>query len=197
MSDNNGRIGLMGFDRLKLFPIVKNEAAAYEVGTGVAVPHVQNMTKEADVSEQKVYADDTLYLNVINFNGLNVEITVAEMDLANWAQLGFGEYDEATKTLKWNPQGTNKEFGMTFRCLMANGKYRMYRFYRFAVSTVTEGEMATKGEDAGVRPYTITGTLSQRALDNSMSEIHDGDDYSWLDTIPSANGSDQDGEETP
>jgi len=183
---NNAKKGLMGFSRCTLFPIVKNDATGYEVGAKRDLPYAQSMTKEADTSEQKVYADDSLYLNVVNFNGLNVEITLAEIGLQDMADLGFGDYDESTKTLTWNPQGSNKEYGITFRCLMANGEYRMYRMYRFSISSITETETTTKGDSANVQSYVVKGNFSPRAYDDKMGEIHDGNDMAWLDEIPEA-----------
>lgn len=177
------KIALQGFDRVKLFPITSNTTEAYTVGEGETLPWVQSMTKDPDTSENTVYADDTVYLNVTNFNGLNIELTVAEMSLELWGKLGFGEYDATTNTLEWNPQGQNKEYGMSFRCLQVDGSYRMYRFYRFTVNTITESETTTKGDTADIQPYLISGTIAGRALDSRLGAIHDGDDFDWLDSM--------------
>lgn len=178
------KIALMGFDRLSLFPLLKNTSTEYSVGEKLSLPNVQSMTKDVDSAESKIYADDSLYLNIVNFNGLNVELTVAEMPLELWAELGFGEYDEDEKVFNWNPQGKNQEYAMTFRALQANGEYRMYRMYRFTVNTIAESEQTTKGDTADVQPYVISGTLSTRAFDSKFGAVHDGTDFDWLDEVP-------------
>ncbi len=182
MSSN--KAALQGFSRFKLFPIVTNTTSAYEVSEGFDIPWAQKMTKEVDKSSTAIYGDDMKYLEITNWNGLNSTITFVEVSLPMMAKLGFGEYDEDTKELKWNPQGKSLEFGATFRCLQAGGSYRMYRMYRFVVSAVEETEIQTKGDSAGVSSYNITGVFTARSCDSLPGMIHDGDDMSWLDEIP-------------
>lgn len=177
------KIALQGFSRLKLFPVIKNDTAGYEAGDGFDLPNAQSMTKDTDSSENKIYADDMLYLNMKSWNGLNSTITLAEMTLEMMGRLGFGEYDAATNTLKWNPQGMNKEFACTYRCLMANGEYRMMKMYSFTVNEVKESGTSTKGEGGGINAYQLIGTFTARKADDLPGEIRDGGDMTWLDTI--------------
>ena len=183
-------IALQGFSRLKLFPVVRNDALAYEVDSAGAflVPWVQEMTRDADVAEASIYADDTLYLNVKNWNGIRSTITVAELELPMMAALGFGEWDEGAGTLIWDPQGRNLEFGCSFRCLQANGNYRMMRMYSFKVEAVNETAIRTVGDTAAINAYQIVGTFAARLVDSRPGEVHDGTDMEWLDKIPSVAG---------
>lgn len=180
MSD---KIAMMGFGGVVLFPVIKNDIKGYQVGEGIPIPWAQEMTKDSDTSENKIYADDSIYLNLKSWNGLNVNLTVAQMPLKYFEILGFGSFDEVTNTLKWNPQGQNKEFAMGFRCLRADGKYRMYKMFSFTVNELKEADMKTKGDDVAISSYEIIGTFTQRACDGLVSEIKDGDDLSWLDNI--------------
>jgi len=182
------KIALQGFSRLKLFPMVSNSTEAYTVDTESAflIPWVQDMTRDNDTSEATIYADDTLYLNVKNWNGIRSTITVAELSLEMMALLGFGEYDAAEGSLKWNPQGRNLEFGVTFRCLQTNGKYRMMRMFSFKVDEVRETSIRTRGDNVAINAYQLIGTFANRVIDSSPGEIHDGDNMAWLDVIPSA-----------
>ena len=186
MPNSNKKKGLTGFDRFQLFPLEKNDISNYEVGTNFSLPYVQKMTKDPDVAEQKTYADDGLYLNVTNFNGLTAEIDTAQMTLPLWARLGFGAYDPDTGEFEWDPQGKNLEFGATFRCQTADGEYRMYRMYRLIISSVIESETTTKGDSANVQPYKVKGTFAKRAVDGNIGMAKDGtkDDVAWLDVIP-------------
>jgi phi13 family phage major tail protein len=172
-----------GFAGATLFPVLENSPELYTVGEAFRLPHVQEMTKEADVSSAKIYADDMLYLNNKNFNGYNVTITVAEMTLENMARLGFGEFDEESGVLTFDPQGTNPQFGLTFRCLRADGQYRMMRMYCFTVNEIKESGMKTKGDGGDIHAYQITGTFTYRHKDMRIGEIRDGADLSWLGSM--------------
>lgn len=187
----NKKIALQGFSGLKLFPVVKNTGSEYKVGEGFLLPEAQEMTKETDASETKIYADDKLYLNLKSWNGLNVTITVAEMTLEMMSKLGFGEIDPVTKALKWNPQGKNNEYALSFRCQNASGDYRMYKMYSFVVNEVNETGVKTKGDGSEINAYQIVGTFTKRAFDNSPGEIKDSEtpgDLVWLDEIKAVPG---------
>ncbi len=182
------KIALMGFSRVKLFPVVKNNASEYSVGEGFELPWAQEMTREADTSESKIYADDILYMNFKSWNGLNSTIKLAEMPLEMMAKLGFGVYDPAGKTLKWNPQGENKEFALSLRQLRADGSYRMQKMFSFTVNEVKESNIKSKGEGNDLNSYQLIGTFSARIADGLPGEIKDSEeagDLSWLDTVDS------------
>ena len=183
------KIALQGFSRVKLFPVLRNDASGYEAGEGFDLPWAQELSKEQDVTESKIYADDVLYLNMKSWNGLNSTITMAEMSLAMMAKLGFGEFSETENTLKWNPQGENKQFAVTFRCLRADGKYRMYKMYSFTVNEIKESGVKTRGESGDINTYQLVGTFAGRLLDNMPGEQKDSDgaaDLSWLDSVSPA-----------
>lgn len=184
----NKKLALQGFSRLKLFPVTKNDTEGYTTGEGFNLPEAQEMTKETDSSETKIYADDKLYLNLKSWNGMNVTITVAEMDLELMAKLGFGTFDPVTKTMKWNPQGQNNEYALSFRCATASGDYRMYKMFSFTVNEINESGIKTKGDGSEINAYQIVGTFTKRAIDDLPGEIKDTEsaaDLVWLDTIES------------
>ena len=186
---------LFGFDRLKFFPVTKNDTSGYKVdATGAfEVPNAQSMTKDVDSSENKIYADDGLYLNLKEWNGINSTITVAELSLELMEKLGFGEYDAASKTLKANPQGENKEFALTFRILRVDNTYRLFKIFSFTVNEIKESETSTKGSGGGINPYQIIGTFTGRKFDNRPFDVRDTEDstditaaIAWLNAIESA-----------
>jgi phi13 family phage major tail protein len=182
------KIALMGFSGLKLFPVTQNDANGYAVGPGFDLPGAQEMTKDPDSSETKIYADDTIYLNFTAWNGLKTTITIAEMTLEMMARLGFGIYDEDTGELAWNPQGQNLSFALALRLLRADGNYRMQKMYNFTVSEVKESGTKSKGSGDTVNPYQLTGTFTTRAFDGLPGAIKDtvtAADLTWLDTIDS------------
>lgn len=179
----SGKQAIKGFKRLTFFPITKNTRTEYGVGNAIPINDVQEMSKEDIKTEKPVYADDSIYVNLVDWSGQKISITVAEMDLQKMATLGFGEYSEESKEFKHNPQGANKEFAVSFACEKVNGEYRMFKFYDFAITEVKESAIKTKGDSGDIQPYIITGTFKRRAKDDSYSVIKDGNDLTWLDTI--------------
>ena len=177
---------LMGFSRVTLFPVVENTASRYETGSAMPLEEAMELTKEADVSEASLYADDKLYAKVKAWNGLNVTLTLAEMPLPMMEALGFGTYDKDSGTLRLNPQGMNKEFAMTFRCLMVEGgEYRMFKVFSFVVNEIKESGIRTKNDNVQVCTYQLIGTIVARKFDDMPMEMRDGGtgDMSWLDTV--------------
>ena len=77
------------------------------------------------------------------------------------------------------------ELACAYRGLLADGTYRMWKQYRFKVSTV-KMDLNTKGNGnrAGVE---ITGKFLDRACDGKFYDIKDTEtgnaDLTWLDTI--------------
>jgi phi13 family phage major tail protein len=180
-----GKVALRGFKQIKLFPIITDSTTDYETDTGFDLPEAQAMTQEVDQNQTPIYADDAIYLNLTSFNGINSNITLAELTLPLIAQLGFGTVD-GDGVLSWNPQGSNKAYGMTFMALLADGNYRMYRFYNFMVTSVTEAGRTTKGADNNITPYTVNGMFTTRKLDGKFSEIKDStseSDLTWVDSM--------------
>ncbi len=177
------RIALQGFSSVKFFAVVENSATAYAVGEGFDVPWAQEMTKEVDASESKIYADDMLYMNVKSWNGIKATITLAEMPLEMFESLGFGTYDAGTRTLKYDPEGQNTEFAVSFRCKRADGQYRMFRMFSFVVNEIKEASVKTKGAGTEIAAYQLIGTFTKRKLDGVPYEAHDGDDLDWLDMM--------------
>jgi len=180
------KLALQGLSRLGVFPVTQNDTEGYAVGTKLNIPFAQNLTKTPDVSSTKIYADDAIYLDMKSWNGINVDIVFAEMTLENIAELGFGEYDSAEKTLAYNPQGKNQEYALTFAVKQANDEYRMYCWFSFTVNEVVEGEHQTKGDGTEICTYTVRGTLTKRKFDDQPCKIHVGTDVAWLSTVPSA-----------
>jgi hypothetical protein len=179
------KIALRGFKRVKFFPITEDSTTAYVTGEGFDLPEAQSMTQEVDQNQTPIYADDALYLNLSSFNGINSVITLAELTLPLIARLGFGTLG-ADGVLEWNPQGAAKSYGATFACLLADGNYRMYRFYNFTATSVTEAGRTTKGGDNSITPYNVNGTFTSRKLDGNFAAMKDSEseaDLVWLDSM--------------
>ena len=176
------KIAMMGFGQLTMFEVTQNDASGYAAGKGFKLPWVQEMTRETDTNEVKIYADDSIYLDIKNWNGIKATITLAQMPLEMFEKLGFGSMGEGG-VLKWNPQGVNKQFALSFRCLRADGSYRMMKMFSFTVNEVKESDLRTKGAGDEIVSYKISGTFTARVKDGCPGEIKDGTDMEWLDAI--------------
>ena len=182
------KIALQGFDRLSIFPVVKNDVDGYSVGERISIYGAQEMTRDNDVSEQKYYADDGIYLYLKQFNGIQTKLTVLEMPFETMEALGFGTLDAQSGVFSADPQGKNKEFGLTFRCLNASGEYRMYKFFNFTVTEIKESATKTKGKDPTLGSYEIIGMFGKRRVDGKTYVMKDGEaeDTSFLDGFEEA-----------
>ena len=196
---SNKKIALRGLSRISLFPVLQNDYDGYEVGARFRVPYAQSMSKTPDVTSAKIYADDGIYLDMKSWNGINIEVVFAEMSLRTIAELGFGDYNEATNTLKSKPQGQNNEYALTLAAKQADDTYRMYRWFSFTVNEVVEGEHQTMGDGTEICTFTMKGVLVRRKLDELPGEVHIGTDLAWLDSVESDGEPepDDEDEETP
>jgi len=169
------KIALQGFDRLSIFPVIKNDADSYEVGAKISIYGAQEMTRDNDVSEQKYYADDGVYLYLKQFNGIQTKLTLLEMPFETMETLGFGNFDAQSGVFSADPQGKNKEFALSFRCLNAAGEYRMYKFFSFTVTEIRESAAKTKGKDPTLGSYEIVGMFGKRRVDDKTYVMKDGE----------------------
>ena len=93
--------------------------------------------------------------------------------------------DETTKEYDFSTIDDAPEFACTYKGLLADGTYRMFRQYRCKVSKI-KMDLETKGSgNSGA--VEIEGMFMSRACDNKLFTIKDtttNTDLVWLDTIP-------------
>ena len=176
---------LKGFSGLKIFPITTNTEESYIVGEMIKIPSAQSLSKEEQANEEDIFADDGVWDTDSDVTGENVTIGLVELSNELRAQLRGGTYDEQTKTYSFKRGDVAPELACSYRGLLADGTYRMWKQYRFKVSTV-KMDLNTKGSGtrAGVE---ITGKFLDRACDGKFCDIKDTEtgnaDLTWLDTI--------------
>lgn len=178
---------LKGFSRFKMFPIVEDTIEKYTVGTGVLIPSAQELSKEIDSSEENIYADDEVYDIDKTVNGEKFTFTLAELPNDLRAKLEGGKYDETTKEYDFSTIDNAPEFACTYRGLLADGTYRMFRQYKCKVTKI-KMDLKTKGNSNG-NSVTIEGMFMARSCDSKLFTVKDTEegnaDLTWLDTIPS------------
>lgn len=177
---------LKGFSRLKIFPITKNTLDEYAVGEGTLIPSAQKLSKEIDSSEENIYADDEVWDVDKTVNGEKFTLTLKELPNDLRAKLEGGHYDETTKEYSFKTTDGAPEFACTYRGLLADGTYRMFRQYKVVVTKV-KMDLETKG-NGNNNSVEIEGMFMSRTCDNELFKIKDTEkgnaDLVWLDTIP-------------
>lgn len=177
---------LKGFRDFSIFPILENTEEAYRVGAKTKVPYSQSLSKDLDSTEDVIYADDDVYDVDKTINGTNFTLTLAELPDSLRAKLEGGSYDENSGEYDISTLDEAPEFACTYRGLLSNGKYKMFREYRAKVTKITSN-LNTKGS-GNRESVTIEGKFMGRSYDNKMetTKINENTaDLTWLDIIPS------------
>lgn len=177
---------LKGFSKLSIFPVLENTETSYKVGERIPVISAQKLSKEEQAQEEEILADDEVWDTDTDVTGEDVTITLAELSNELRAQLRGGLYNKETKTYRFSKGDIAPELACSYRGLLADGTYRMWKQYRFKVSKI-KMDLETKGSGnkGGVE---ITGKFLNRACDGAFYDMQDTTttaDLTWLDTIPS------------
>lgn len=175
---------LKGFSGLTIFPITTNDEENYIVGEGIKVPSAQSLAKEEQANDEDILADDSIWDTDSDVTGEKITLTLAELSNELRAKLRGGTYDEETKTYSFKRGDVAPELACSYRGLLADGTYRMWKQYRFKVSAV-KMDLETKGNTK--KSVEITGKFLDRACDGKFYDIKDTEkgnaDLTWLDTI--------------
>lgn len=177
---------LKGFSKFSIFPILENTETTYKVGTRVPVISAQKLSKEEQSTEDEILADDEIWDIDSDVTGETVTITLAELSNELRAKLKGGTYNEETKTYSFKKGDVAPELACSYRGLLADGTYRMWKQYRFKVSKI-KMDLETKGNGnkGGVE---ITGNFLNRSCDGLFYDIQDTEEgnagLTWLDSIP-------------
>ncbi len=177
---------LKGFSRFKYFPLIDNTLEKYLVGEGILIPSAQKLSKEIDSSEENIYADDEVWDIDKTVNGEKFTLTLKELPNDLRAKIEGGKYDETSKEYDFSTNDDSPEFACTYRGLLADGTYRMFRQYKCKVTKI-KMDLETKG-NGNNGAVEIEGMFMPRAYDNNLFTIKDTEagnaDLTWLDTIP-------------
>ena len=187
---------LKGFSKFSIFPILENTETSYNVGTRVPVISAQKLSKEEQSTEDEILADDEIWDIDSDVTGETVTITLAELSNELRAKLKGGTYNAETKTYSFKKGDVAPELACSYRGLLADGTYRMWKQYRFKVSKI-KMDLETKGNGnkGGVE---ITGNFLNRSCDGLFYDIQDTEEgnagLTWLDTIEEVKPEAQGGE---
>jgi len=177
----SGKIALMGLSNFTLIPVLKNDEWSYELEADkrFELPGVKKMSIEQETSRETVWADNKVYLDLHEYLGSKVTISIAGVNLELLEKLGFGEFDEEG-VFDINPIGSRQEFSLAFACKQANDEYRMHRMHVFTINEIKESNHSSLGDKSGIAYYEIEGEFVPRQVDRKTAQVRDGKDLDWL-----------------
>ena len=180
---------LKGFADLRFFPIDKNDAENYKVGTKVTLSGAQSCTATDTRNDYSIPADDMVYDEGSDYQSTELQITMVEMQLEHLAKLAGAKYDSSKKVLTESSLDVAPDVALGFSGLLISGGKRLF-LYTCAKLTNYKVDMNTKGNDNGVRPVTLTFKCRGRACDGAVRQLMDAaavpggaPDISWLDNV--------------
>lgn len=158
------RRAVTGFKGMMLAPIIKNELTSYETGEGKSLPFAGSMSRTSKESTTDLYYDDSLYAQIKDVAGEDVEIRVAEVDMKTMEEFGLGKYDEATKTFEGNFTIAGKEFALRFVTDTVDLLPHYFNYRVFQLTGIKFDSFNSKKDSTTVCEIIITGVFKRPAM---------------------------------
>jgi len=162
MAKKRAIIGLRG---IALAKVTENEITGYSSAAAtINLPYAGAMNRTAKEKKQDIYYDDTLYAQINEVTGEDVEIRLGEVDPATLAELGLGSYDDTTGIFEgsFTPAQETYSLRMITDTL---GKLPTYWNYRvFDLTGWKYDNFSTKGDSINVCEVIITGVFKEPAM---------------------------------
>ena len=188
---------IMGLRGIALAPVKENTLLKYKSDDAtIALQFAGAMNRTAKEKSQDIYYDDTLYAQVKEILGEDVEIRLGEVTLELLAELGLGAFNETTQVFEGDFTPKRAEYSL--RCIEDTVDKAPYYFnWRlFDLLGVRFDNFTTKGDSVNVCEVIITGVFKEPATPNVkpyaiMRLSDDGDNQADCDAFL------KDGEEFP
>lgn len=158
------RRAVTGFKGMMLAPIIKNELTSYETGPGKSLPFAGSMSRTSKESTTDLFYDDSLYAQVKDVAGEDVEIRVAEVDVKTMEEMGLGSYDEATQTFEGDFTIAGKEFALRFVTDTVDRLPFYFNYRVFQLTGIKFDSFNTKKDSTTVCEMIITGVFKRPAM---------------------------------
>lgn len=150
-----------GFRGMMIAPVTENTLTSYKSAAAENLPFAGTMSRTGKESSTDLYYDDTLYAQVKEVAGEDVEIRIAEMNPAQMAELGLGEYDPTTGILEGDFNVPNKEYSLRF-ITDTVGRLPYYWNYRvLEMNGIKYDNFNTKKDSTEVCQVIITGVFKR------------------------------------
>lgn len=155
---------MTGFSKLVLAPVTTNTPERYMASAGIVLPFAGSLSRTAKESATDLYYDDDLYAQLKNVSGEDVEIRMAEVEPAQLASYGLGDYDAETGVFEGNFNVENKEFALRFAADTVSGLPNYFNYRLFQLTGIRFDNHTTKRDSVTVCEVIITGVLKRPGL---------------------------------
>ena len=189
---------LRGLKAFNVFPIKSNTAEAYEVDDMITLIGAQRLTKSVQENEFTIYADDEVYDSDTDFQYVDLQVQLVEMDLETEAKLSGGTWDDTDKIASSSTTDVAPEYALAYAALYKGG----YRLFKHPVAKLISINVdhETKGDGTSVAPYTLNFRVFARKIDDKhvmkkdvvLADLGDSKSpFEWIeefDTLPASSG---------
>lgn len=178
---------IIGFKGVALAPVTENSITAYKTEAAIPIQFAGSMTRTPKETKQDIFYDDSLYTQIQDVTGDDVEVRFAEIPLDKLAELGLGTYDEATGQLEADFNIAGQTFA--FRCVAntIDGLPMYFNWRAFDLTGIRFDNFATKGASITVCEVIMTGVFKRPQLASAKPYAirqpkDDGSDLAECDT---------------
>lgn len=187
---------MVGFKGVALAEIEENSLTSYKTKAAVGIPYAGGMTRTPKETTQDFYYDDSLYAQMKDLTGEEVEVRFAEIPLAKLAELGYGKYDEATGTLEADFNVVGKSYSFRCVCDTIDHLPNYFKWRVFDLNSIKFDNFSTKGSSLQICEVIMTGVFKRPTMMSAMPYVikqpkDDGSDLAacdaWLaaaETLP-------------
>ena len=178
------------FANLGYLPLTANDAGTYTTGTTyTAIPGAQSCSVDDNKEDYEILADDGVWDSGADWTGTDLVIVIAETELELLSNIIGSDFSDGV--LEEATTDDAPEIALTFSGLLANGGYRLFRYY-CCKCTGYKLSHTTKGQNRDAQNYELSFKVMPRKLDQHIRGIKDvaaGDSLAWLKSITTvANG---------
>ena len=156
---------ILGLRGIVLGKVTKNDITGYESeAADINLPYAGAMNRTSKEKKQDIYYDDTLYAQVNEILGEEVEIRLGEVDTETLKTLGLGDYDEATEIFEGGFTPPPAQYSLRF---ITDTVGRLPYYFNYRVFDLTGwrfDNFATKGDSIKVCEVIVTGTFKQPSM---------------------------------
>jgi phi13 family phage major tail protein len=169
-------MALIGLSNFAYAIMTKDDNTGVTYNTPVVVPGVTEINIKPKTETATLYADDGPYDTASSLGDIEVEISLAELDLATQAALLGHTVSNGVMVRKSTDAAPYVAIG--FKSLKSNGKYR-YVWLLKGKFVVPDQDHKTKQDKPDFQVPKITGTFVKRTYDNAWQKIGDEDATGW------------------
>lgn len=168
----------VGLDMLYYAILAQDDSGGTAYDTPVAIPNVTNIGLNFNAEFSTFFADDGPREAFSQIGEVDVNLTVADLNGQQVADLIGASYNDATGLVNYSVTAVAPEVAIGFRAQKTNGEYR-YMWLLKGTFGVPDSEFQTKEGSITFQPQSITGRFMARTYDDMVFRRLDSDDENF------------------